>query len=177
MEINKLQKSNTALEKERAEYITKWKSCHNSVLEISEKNQQLAKKLEISEKKVATLEKLCRQLQTERTTLHKQLQDKIEPLLGSQNIDETNQISSIDAPKPVVQNPAPENLQNEELPNQSLNGNAKSTNCHRVTMILIFCTCFRQIISYLIKYFIIGVWCLANQFACIALTILKKRHQ
>lgn len=133
-EINKLQKSNTALEKERVEYIAKWKSCHNSVVEISEKNQQLAKKLEMSEKKTATLEKLCRQLQTERSTLHKQLQDKIE-LVVPQKIDETNPISSIDI------------AQNEGIPKQSLNGHVKPANHRRVTIILVFCTCFCQITS------------------------------
>ncbi|XP_018565023.1 alpha-taxilin [Anoplophora glabripennis] len=126
-EINKLQKSNTTLEKERGEYIAKWQSCHNSVVEISEKNQQLAKKLEMSEKKVATLEKLCRQLQAERTNLHKQLQDKIESIDTSQKIEEKN-ITNADSSRSALQESAPKKVQSKDKPKESLNGDVKSTN-------------------------------------------------
>ncbi|KAJ8918655.1 hypothetical protein NQ315_014974 [Exocentrus adspersus] len=112
-EINKLQKSNIALEREKNEYVAKWQSCHKLIVEISEKNQELGKNLDLYKKKFSTLEKLCRQLQMERATLHKQLQDK-----NGQQQDDNQLVNFI----PVLQEP----LINTDTPKELLNGEIKS---------------------------------------------------
>ncbi|XP_050314215.1 alpha-taxilin [Anthonomus grandis grandis] len=83
-EMAKMSKHVSILESERNDLKKKWQSSVNSLLALSEQHMAMAKEQNALEKKIQMLEKLCRQLQDDRTAFWKQLKDNsIEPIIPS----------------------------------------------------------------------------------------------
>ncbi|KAJ8980697.1 hypothetical protein NQ317_010600 [Molorchus minor] len=96
IEMNKLKKTNSTLEKERNELQARLHSCTNSVLQATELQQQSSAEQKIAERKVQTLQKLCRQLQAERAAYLQQLeQNDIKPVtVQSQDEEKENKLEA-----------------------------------------------------------------------------------
>ncbi|XP_030746272.1 beta-taxilin [Sitophilus oryzae] len=100
-EMSKMSKQLHLLESERNDLQKRWQSSVNSLIVLSEQHMSLANEQTSLEKKLTTLQKLCRQLQEERTTYLKQLKDNnIEPLVPiSQTQDGEKTEQNTDEPK------------------------------------------------------------------------------
>ncbi|KAF7268541.1 hypothetical protein GWI33_018413 [Rhynchophorus ferrugineus] len=81
-EMSKMSKQLRVLESERNNLKKRWQSSVNSLIVLSEQHMALTTEQSSLEKKLTTLQKLCRQLQEERTTYLKQLKaNNIEPIV------------------------------------------------------------------------------------------------
>ncbi|KAL1493189.1 hypothetical protein ABEB36_011292 [Hypothenemus hampei] len=81
-EMHKMGKQLQTLETERNDLKKRWQSSVNSLIALSEKHMALSTEQVTLEKKLAMLQKLCRQLQEDRSAFLKQLKDHgIEPIV------------------------------------------------------------------------------------------------
>ncbi|CAH1985359.1 unnamed protein product [Acanthoscelides obtectus] len=88
-EIAKMHKANAALEKERSELHGKWHSATQTIINLTELHQQAQVEQKAVERKVKMLEKLCRKLNTERSSYIIQLKENnIEPVTPNEDNEE-----------------------------------------------------------------------------------------
>lgn len=75
-EMEKMSKKITKLEKETSVWKMKWESSHKALLQMAAEKQQRDADLALSLRQLAQLQKLCRTLQSERTSLLSQLKNE-----------------------------------------------------------------------------------------------------
>lgn len=79
------------LEAERNDLRKRWQSSVNSLISLSEQHLALTNEQSASEKRLQMLQKLCRQLQEDRSAFLKQLKENnIEPIVPSLKNGENN---------------------------------------------------------------------------------------
>lgn len=71
-----MSKKITKLEKETSTWKMKWESSHKALLQMAAEKQQRDADLALSARQLAQLQKLCRTLQSERSSLLSQLKNE-----------------------------------------------------------------------------------------------------
>ncbi|KAJ8950374.1 hypothetical protein NQ314_007913 [Rhamnusium bicolor] len=116
-EMSILQKSNSTLEQERDEYLSRWQACTNSIIQISEIHQQATADIKKYEKKVPVLERICRVLQAERSAYQKQLvENNITPVFVPPPPEDQPEVPhpSTSSPPPTVSRKTKKKLTKKE---------------------------------------------------------------
>lgn len=108
-----MHKSNATLEKERDEWQNRWKNDTQTIFQITELHQQNIAEQEKLKRKVAALEKLCRQINHERSIYLQVLKShNIKPVLMEEKTEETTaDITSHTSSKEPEQEPTVKEIQ------------------------------------------------------------------
>lgn len=124
-EMEKMSKKITKLEKETSVWKMKWENSHKALLQMAAEKQQRDADLQLSSRQLTQLQKLCRTLQSERSSLLTQLKNEgLTPKLTSD--ENSAQVSNdIDQPENKGSGDASSIASNDNSPNTNINSNSE----------------------------------------------------